>query len=160
MTVMATNTRAACNRTSGIARISEGYKSVAETRATTADCQLASFKSPALASITETESQFRILLPLDGIDAQYVSMFATPQAVLVEVRIKNAITHCSANCQEIQQERFTRKIKLHNPIKKGATTVRLLGNNLEINCTKATDSGKKGWSELLHLDTRSSLGCS
>ena len=148
----------ACSRVCSIVKKPAGRKCTPQMDAQEDDDYLISPQSLAPITITETASQFKILLPLDGIDARKLYIFATQQSILIEVRINRTVRHQRANCQEVQHQRLTREIRLHKPIEEGATTVSWIGNNLEITCVKATDLADRAWSEFVHLDTRASLG--
>lgn len=108
--------------------------------------------------VTDTASGFRIVVPLNGIDARHFYVFALPHSVLIEMRMRTATVHCGADCEETQNQRVTRELRLTNAIKEGGTTVRLLGSNLEITCSKAPRLDDKAWSELIQLQTHCSLG--
>src|SRR5690242_21895733 len=121
MTATATRMQAvqpqlACSRVCSIVRKPAGRKCAPEMNAQEDDGYLISPQSLASITITETASQFKILLPLDGIDARKLYIFATQQSILLEVRINRTVTHQQANCQEVQHQRITREIRLHKPI--------------------------------------------
>lgn len=109
--------------------------------------------------LTETEHELRIKLPLGGLDLRHVYVFASPRCIVVESRSKTSIAHAAVCATEVQDERIIRELKLHINIKEGSTRVRILGDELEITCTKAQAADDCHWSESLRLDTRASLGC-
>jgi len=109
--------------------------------------------------ITETAEHLRILIPLDGIDARHVYVFATARSISIEVRMKHSIIRPGGIYEEVQYQRLTRELKLHQAIRQGLNNLRVMCDNLEITCRKAFTSDDTTWSELLQMDTRGSLGC-
>jgi HSP20 family molecular chaperone IbpA len=108
--------------------------------------------------ITETRLGLTLLVPLNGVDARHVYVIATPQAVVIEIRIRKAVPHSGTIYQELQDQCVTRELRLHEAIKKGSTNVRFGRNGVEITCTKEPGLNDKSWSEFMHLNTRGSLG--
>lgn len=110
-------------------------------------------------TIHETATAYRILVPLKGVDLRHVYVFATPRAILVEIRIKTALVHAGTVHKEIQEQRLLRELRLGAVLKEGTTAVRAVGTDLEITCIKAVNAEEKAWSEMVRWDTRASLGC-
>ena len=112
---------------------------------------------PAI-SVADSIRTFRVVVPLDGIDARQVFVFATPFSIVVEIRIKRVLEHPGPINSEIQRYRITRELRCREGIAKGSTAVRLLGSNLEITGIKASSPDDEDWSEFIQVDTRCSLG--
>lgn len=110
-------------------------------------------------AIAETVTSIKLVVPLNGADPRHAFVFATPTSILIEIRITNIIERSRIVYKEIQHQRITRDLKLDTNIQEGSTRVRMLGDNLEITCTKALSGDDKVWSELVYTTTRSSLGC-
>lgn len=107
--------------------------------------------------IAETAAGLRILVPLKGIHPRQVYVFATPHSILVEMRARNTVHHARA-IQEIQHRSITRELKFNDLIREGSTSIRLLGDDLEITCTTTRAEEEKNWSELVQLDMRGARG--
>jgi HSP20 family molecular chaperone IbpA len=111
------------------------------------------------ATITETEDTLRILIPLYGVDLRHVYVIATARSIIVEIRMKNRIDHEGVAMTEVQEQRMIRELKFLTNIEERTTGVRVVRGELEITCTKADSGDDRGWSDLMHFDTRASLGC-
>src|SRR5579863_7053312 len=102
------------------------------------DCELAIICDPLPpATVTRSEETLQIVLPLCGVDLSHVYVIATSRAVVIELRTKRSLDHAGLGVTEIQEERIIRELKLPLEIKEGCTTVRTLGDDLEITCVKA-----------------------
>jgi HSP20 family molecular chaperone IbpA len=111
--------------------------------------------------IAEQTSQYIIVVPLTGIDPRSVYVFATPRSLLVEVRVKRVVSHQIINgfVTESIKERISREFSLPVEIEQGATNVKVRGDSLQITAGKSQEEQQKPWSQLIHFDTRASLGC-
>jgi hypothetical protein len=98
-----------------------------------------------------------ILLPLCGADLQQVYVIATPRSIVAEIRTKNKVNHPGI-ALETQEQRIIREVRLQFDIKKRSTVTRVIGDALEITCTKADHADERPWSDLVRFDTRASLG--
>ena len=110
-------------------------------------------------SVVEAGTGLKFLVPLSGIGARNVYVFAAPRSILIEIRITKHVTHPGPIQQERQHQRITRELKLRKSIEEGSTSIRMVGDNLEIACVTTADPDDRLWSELLRMDTRASLGC-
>jgi hypothetical protein len=101
-----------------------------------------------------------ILVPTNGIDLRHFYVVATPDSLLIDVRIRNSFKHDEADpvFAEIQNQRISRELRFRHPIEERGTIVHVRGGELQITCRKAATSDEKSWSEILHFDTRASLG--
>ena len=104
--------------------------------------------------------EYRVLVPTRGIDLRHIYVVATPDSLLIEVRIQNSIKHDEADpvFAEVERHRISRELRFRHPIKERGTIVQVRGGALQITCRKATTSEQKSWSEILHFDSRASLG--
>ncbi len=109
-------------------------------------------------AVNETDSVLNLSIPLRGVDARTVYVIASARSITVEVRIINAICRTGFIHKELQQQRITRELRFRENIVKGSTIVRYFGGDLEIRCVKGHCEDESAWSELVTLDTRSSLG--
>lgn len=73
------------------------------------------------------------------------------------MRARNTVHHARA-IQEIQHRSITRELKFNDLIREGSTSIRLLGDDLEITCTTTRAEEEKNWSELVQLDMRGARG--
>lgn len=108
----------------------------------------------------ENGGEYEILVPTNGIDLRHFYVVATPDALLIEVRIRSSFKHDEADpvFAEIQNQRISRELRFRHPIEERGTMVQVRGGELQITCRKAAISDDKSWSEILHFDTRASLG--
>lgn len=108
----------------------------------------------------EDGGEYKILVPTRGIDLRHIYLVATPVSLLIEVRIRNSIKHDEADpvFAEIEYQRISRELRFRHPIEERGTIVQVRGAALQITCRKAATSEEKSWSEMLHFDTRASLG--
>lgn len=111
--------------------------------------------------IVEGPLGYKLIAPLCGIDPHKIYVFAMPRLLLVEIRYKTSICHelATALVTERIDRRISREFDLPNEIEQGATTVQVCGESLEITVRKTQQDKQASWSQLIHFDTRSSLGC-
>lgn len=116
---------------------------------------------PALPPIhvKETAAGFQIAVPVGDIDLRRVWVFASPRAIRIEIRSRAIQSHAQAGCEEVDEQRIVRELKLPHAIQEGRTCVMPLGNELQIACLKDGTADDATWAELLHFDTRASIGC-
>ena len=108
----------------------------------------------------ENGGEYKILVPTNGIDLRHFYVMATPDSLLIEVRIRNSFKHDGAEpvFSEVQTQRISRELRFRHPIEERGTIVQVRGGALQITCRKAATSEQKSWSEILHFDSRASLG--
>jgi HSP20 family molecular chaperone IbpA len=108
----------------------------------------------------ENGGEYKILVPTNGIDLRHFYVVATPDSLLIEVRIRNSFKHDEPDpvLAEIHNQRISRELRFRHPIEERGTIVQVRGGELQITCRKAATSDDKSWSEILHFDTRASLG--
>lgn len=111
--------------------------------------------------IVADESQYRIVLPLTGIDPRSVYVFATPRSLLIEFRFRKMVSHPTIHgfVTENIKQRISREFSLPGEIEQGTTTVAVCGDSLYIAARKSQEEEQRPWSQLVHFDTRASLGC-
>jgi len=108
----------------------------------------------------ENGGEYKILVPTNGIDLRHFYVMATPDSLLIEVRIRNSFKHDGAEpvFSEVQTQRISRELRFRHPIQERGTIVQVRGGALQITCRKAATCEQKPWSEILHFDSRASLG--
>lgn len=111
------------------------------------------------AKIVNEDTAYKLVVPISGIDPRHVYVLAAPHSVLVEIRTKCVIPHevDGAAVNENTQQRISREFTLPDEIEAGTAAVRISGDSLEITAAKSP-SEHEPWSELIHFDTRGSLG--
>lgn len=104
--------------------------------------------------------EYKLVVPLSGIDPRNVYVFATPHSVLIEIRFKNSLSHESEQGPVIEtvERRISRELSLPIGIEERATSVHVCGDCLQITARQAGPEHPASWSELIHFDTRKSLG--
>jgi hypothetical protein len=93
------------------------------------------------------------------VDARNIYVFASANAISVEIRIKHTVPHSGIIYKECQHECVRRELHFHSAIKEGSTSVWMGANGLEITCTKEPAATERTWSEFIQFNTRGSLGC-
>lgn len=116
-------------------------------------------ESPSI-EITEAQTDYKIIVPLSGIDPRKIYLFATPRSLLIEIRSKSTVCHelPGATATEKIDHRISRELTLPAGIKQGGTTVELRGASLLITARKSDCEQPAPWSQLIHFDTRAGLG--
>ena len=109
--------------------------------------------------ISGGKSDYRVIVPLSGIDPRKIYVFAKPQALLIEFRLKSSVRYDTSNVAENIECRMSREFLLPAAIEAHSTVVRVCGDSLYITARKAEGEAQHPWSELIHFDTRGSLGC-
>ena len=111
------------------------------------------------AKVMNEDTAYKLVVPISGIDPRHVYVLAAPHSVLVEIRTKCVIPHemDGAAINENTQQRISREFTLTDEIEAGTAAVRISGDSLEITAIKSR-SEHEPWSELIHFDTRGSLG--
>jgi HSP20 family molecular chaperone IbpA len=109
--------------------------------------------------IAEDELEYRITVPVEGIDPRKIYVFAAPRWLLIEIRFKSSVCHelARALVTESIDRRISRKFALPVEIEKGATTVRVSNGSLYITALKSQCEQETFWSQLIHFDMRASL---
>jgi HSP20 family molecular chaperone IbpA len=110
---------------------------------------------PAI-QIVESETEYGIVVPLSGIDARNVYIFAAPHSVMIEVRLKRSVRHglMDDTVTETIDQRIERAFGLPAEIERGGTTVRISGESLFITARKAVQSRNTLWSQLIQFDAK------
>jgi HSP20 family molecular chaperone IbpA len=111
--------------------------------------------------IAEGQSEYKVIVPLSGIDPRKIYVFAMPRSLLIEIRFKSSIRHQMINAlvTESIDRRISREFTLPIEIAHGATTVQVCGESLHITARKSEHDQQTSWSQLIHFDSRASLGC-
>jgi HSP20 family molecular chaperone IbpA len=111
--------------------------------------------SPSI-QVTETPFEYKIVMPLSGIDPRKVFVFAMPRSIVIEVRFRRLTNHKMpmAAVLESIDERVVREFSLPVEIEPNATTCHISGESLVMNAPKAGQSQNTGRSRLIPLDTR------
>lgn len=109
--------------------------------------------------IAEGRSDYEVIVPLSGIDPRKIYVFAKPQSLLIEVRFKSIVHHETSGITERVQRRISREFLLPAELEAHTTTVRVCGDSLRIRARKSEEDEQASWSEMIHFDTRGSLGC-
>jgi HSP20 family molecular chaperone IbpA len=111
--------------------------------------------------IAENQSQYRIIVPLLGIDPRKIHVFVMAHSLLIEIRFKTSVHHQMTNgvVMESINRRILREFNLPIEIEEGTTTVQVCGASLHITARKSGSDRQASWSQLIHFDTRASLGC-
>jgi HSP20 family molecular chaperone IbpA len=104
----------------------------------------------------ETHSEYHIIVPLSGIEARNVYVFAMPHSVLIEIRFKDITLHkgIETSVTEETNQRIERELILPAEIEQGKTKIRMHAGSLCITARKAQEGQGTGWSQLVHFDTR------
>ena len=112
------------------------------------------------ADISCERSEYRIVVPLSGIDPRNIYVFANPRSLVVEIRLKSEIHHESGKgpVAETSERRISREFALPTEIEERATIVRVCGECLQIIAREALGEHSTSWSELIQFDTRRSVG--
>jgi HSP20 family molecular chaperone IbpA len=97
---------------------------------------------------------------MSGIDLRHVYVLAAPQSLLIEIRVRKTVQHQEDDPvdAEIEDRRVSRELKLRHRIERRRTVVDTVGDLLRITSVKASEAEENMWSDLVHLDTRASLG--
>jgi HSP20 family molecular chaperone IbpA len=111
--------------------------------------------------IAEGPSEYKVILPLCGIDPRKIHVLAMPRSLLIEICFKSSVRHQVTNAfvTESVDRRISREFSLPIEIEKGATTVQVWGECLHITARKSEHDQQPPWSHLIHFNTRASLGC-
>lgn len=101
--------------------------------------------------ITEGQSEYRIMVPLAGIDPRKIYVFATPRSLLIEIRFKSTVCHELAHSlvTETVDKRISRELALPVEIEQGATTARVSDDALHITARKSEREQEISWSQLI-----------
>ena len=115
---------------------------------------------PLPVEIVEGRFKYEVIVPLSGIDPGKIFVFATPRTLLIESRVRSSVPHQMANTvvKESIDQRISREFSLPNDIEQGGTTVEVCGESLHIAARKSDRPQQTSWSQLIHFDTRASLG--
>jgi HSP20 family molecular chaperone IbpA len=115
---------------------------------------------PAI-EIAEGASEYRLRVPLASLDPRKLYVFATPHALLIEIRFKSTLCHSTTNApvRETIEHRIAREFTLPIEIEHGTTTVRVCGQFLDITAPKSQQAQQTSWSELVHFDARPPSDC-
>jgi len=110
--------------------------------------------------VTEDRDEYRILVPMGGIDLRHVYVLATHRSLLIEIRVRKTLQHQGDDPldAEVEDRRVSRELKLRHPIERRRTVVDTVGDSLRITSLKASEAEENDWSDLVHFDTRTSLG--
>ncbi len=121
---------------------------------------LALRKSIPQLRVIEDRDQYTILVPLKGIDLRQVFILAAPRSLLIEVRVREILQDQGNDLieAEVENQRISRELTLRHPIRRGRTAVDTVGGLLRITSLKAPEATEDHWSDLVHFDTRASLG--
>jgi len=116
---------------------------------------------PPPIEIAEGQSEYKVIVPLSGIDPGKIHVVATPRSLLIEIRLKSSVRHQMTNAvvTESIDRRISREFSLPIEIERGTTTVQVRGEFLQITARKSPHDQQASWSQLIHFDTRASLGC-
>lgn len=117
-------------------------------------------ESPPI-EITESQSEYKMIVQLSGIDPRHIYIFAMPQSILIEIRFKSLVRHETkkAAVMESIDQRIAREFSLPVEIEQGATTIRTCGESLVVTAQKAKERQETSWSQLIQFDTRVSACC-
>lgn len=115
----------------------------------------------APSELIEGQAEYKLLIPLAGIDPRRAYVLAKPQSVCIEYRSKGTISHETSvpPLLEAIECRVSREIVLPAEIDTRSTTVQVCGDSLFITARKAQGHKRNSSSELVQFDTRGSLGC-
>jgi len=113
-----------------------------------------------LAACSETTAEYRVVVPIAGMDLQQLFIVATSQTLLIELRERETVPHEENGpvFSETQERRTSRELRFRCPIEKGVC-LQVHDRELWITCRKASTAEEQSWSEWLRFDTRASLGC-
>jgi HSP20 family molecular chaperone IbpA len=106
--------------------------------------------------ITETQIEYKVVVPLSGIDPRKIFVFAMPQSIVIEVRLKSMTHHKMPIAAVIESvdERIVRELSLPVEIEQNASTCRISGESLLIKAPKARQNQTDSWSQLIPFDNR------
>jgi HSP20 family molecular chaperone IbpA len=115
-------------------------------------------KEPMPIDVVEEPTEYKVVVPLSGIEPRRFFVLAMPRSLLIEMRLKSRISHLTLNAlvSESVDHRISREFNLPVEIEQGGTTARVCGEFLEITARKSEHSQQACWSELIHFDTRPS----
>jgi HSP20 family molecular chaperone IbpA len=110
---------------------------------------------PAI-EIAEEATEYKIIVPLSGIDPRKIYVFATPRSLLIEIRSKITVPHelDQALVMEGIDHRVSREFRLPVEIEQGGTEVQIGGESLDITARKSERQQQLPWSQLIHFDMR------
>jgi len=110
--------------------------------------------------IAEAETEYKIVVPLSGIDARKIHVFATPRSLLIEIRSKSNIRHELGDALVLENidHRVSRELTLPVEIEQGGTHVQIHGESLHITALKSEWQEQPPWSQLIQFNTRAGLG--
>lgn len=111
--------------------------------------------------IVEVESEYQVIVPLSGIDARNVYVFATARSLLFEIRFKSIIHHQTIKSRVTEKidQRIVREFSLPVEIERGATTIQVCDASLLITARKSQHGKQTAWSQFVDFDARAFLGC-
>lgn len=104
----------------------------------------------------ELSSEYHIIVPLLGIDARNVYVFAMPYSILIETRLRRVKHHKTIETivTERTNQRIETELNLPAEIEQGTTTIHVCADSLLITTRKAHQSKGTSWSQLIHFDTK------
>ena len=117
-------------------------------------------ESPEI-KVAESQSEYKIIVQLSGIDPRHIYVFAMPQSILIEIRFKSLVRHETLKpaVMESIDQRIAREFSLPVEIEQGATTIRTCGESLVVTARKAKERQETSWSQLIQFDMRVSACC-
>lgn len=104
--------------------------------------------------IVESESEYKIVMPLSGIDRRKTYLFATSHSLLIEIRFKTSIRHQvnKSMVAESIDRRISREFTFPTEIEHGSTTVQICGESIQITARKSRHNQDASWSQLIEFD--------
>jgi HSP20 family molecular chaperone IbpA len=114
-------------------------------------------ESPAI-EIVENASEYKLTVPLLGIDPRQIYVFAMPQSLLIEIRFQRTIRHETgyAHITECIDRRISREFNLPVGIERDSATAQISGEFLHITARKTRYDHETSWSQLIHFEMVSS----
>jgi len=109
--------------------------------------------------VAERKLDYKVVVPLSGIDPRKIYVIAKPQGIVIEFRLKSGMRHANSNVAETTECRISKEFTFPSEIKRCTTIIQVCGDSLHITARKAEGGPQDAWSELIHFDTRGSLGC-
>jgi HSP20 family molecular chaperone IbpA len=106
--------------------------------------------------IADGSGEYKLTMPLVGIDPRNVFILASPRSLLIEVRLKRTISHETTGgpVAECIDRRITREFTLPVEIARNGTSVQVVEKRLQITARKAQHDQQGPWSQLVCFSTQ------
>jgi len=105
--------------------------------------------------IKDSPCEYKIVVPLPGIERRNVYVFAAPYTISLEIRMKATVEHSSEETRvaERTDQRICREFRFGTQIQARSTKIQFDGDCIQITATKSNLEQQETWSEFVQFTT-------